>query len=293
MGTNSTRNTDRQSRGFTLIASLLMLLLLSGIAIGLMMMVNTEGKVGGTDLQNNLAFHAAEGGIEKMYSDLSTVFQNVQSPSASQICAVGMPTTNGPSMLGVTWTQYSVMPGTTQTTTCPTSLTTSWNQISSGPDQGLWAQVIPVNMLATAQFPGGQEVSMTRTAQVALIPVFQYGVFCEGDCGFFDSPNLNFNGRVHTNSDLYLGVSNGSTLTFHNKLEAYGNVITENLPNGLAATGGSWDDTGNVYIPTANNGCSTTTTNCVLKPANNNPPSGVYRRRKFAGCRRKPATIHI
>jgi Tfp pilus assembly protein PilX len=276
MGTNGTRNTDRQSRGFTLIASLLMLLLLSGIAIGLMMMVNTEGKVGGTDLQNNLAFHAAEGGIEKMYSDLSTVFQNVQSPSASQICAVGMPTTTGPTMLGVTWTQYSVMPGTTQTTSCPTSLTTSWNQISSGPDQGLWAQVIPVNMLATAQFPGGQEVSMTRTAQVALIPVFQYGVFCEGDCGFFDSPNLNFNGRVHTNSDLYLGVSNGYTLTFHNKLEAYGNVITENLPNGLAVTGGSWDDTGNVYIPTANNGCSTPTTNCVLKTANSNPPSGKY-----------------
>ena len=51
------------TRGFTLIASLLMLLLLSGIAIGLMMMVNTEGKVGGTDLQNDVAFHSAEGGI--------------------------------------------------------------------------------------------------------------------------------------------------------------------------------------------------------------------------------------
>ena len=46
-----------REKGFTLIASLLMLLLLSGIAIGLMLMVNTEGKVGGTDLQNNLAFH--------------------------------------------------------------------------------------------------------------------------------------------------------------------------------------------------------------------------------------------
>src|ERR1035441_415016 len=66
------------TRGFTLIASLLMMLLLSGIAIGLMMMVNTEGKVGGSDLQNNQAFHAAEGGIEKMYSDLTAVFQNAQ-----------------------------------------------------------------------------------------------------------------------------------------------------------------------------------------------------------------------
>ena len=35
------------AKGFTLIASLLMLLLLSGIAIALMMSVNTEGKVAG------------------------------------------------------------------------------------------------------------------------------------------------------------------------------------------------------------------------------------------------------
>ena len=34
------------SRGFTLIATLLLLLLMSGIAIGMLMMVNTEGKVG-------------------------------------------------------------------------------------------------------------------------------------------------------------------------------------------------------------------------------------------------------
>src|ERR1700733_7096547 len=102
MGTNNTGNTTRQSRGFTLIASLLMLLLLSGIAIGLMMMVNTEGKVGGTDLQNNLAFHAAEGGIEKMASDLNATFQSAQSPTPTQMCNVG---TSGyqPNLIGVTW----------------------------------------------------------------------------------------------------------------------------------------------------------------------------------------------
>jgi hypothetical protein len=266
-GTKSARS---RSNGFTLIASLLMMLLLSGIAIGLLMMVNTEGKVGGTDLQNNLAFHAAEGGIEKMASDLSTTFQNAQSPTAAQICAVGS-STYQPTMLGVTWKDYSVMPGTAIGTTCPTSLTSVWGQISSGPNQGLWAQIIPVNMLATAALPGGQEVSMTRSAQVALIPVFQFGVFCEGDCGFFDSPTLTFAGRVHTNADLYLGVASGYTLTFNDKLEAYGNVVTEVLPNGLSSS--YYSDTGNVYIPTTTGGCSTPTTNCVLKSVNG---SGQY-----------------
>lgn len=161
MGNDTTESYDmksrqRHTRGFTLVASLLMLLVLSGLAIGLMMMVSTEGKVGGTDLQNNVAFHSAEGGIEKMASDLNAVFKNAQAPLPSQICGVGS-TANQPVMVGVTWTQYSVQPGTTQTGTCPTTLTATWGQITAGPDQGLWAQIIPVNMLATAAMPGDKK----------------------------------------------------------------------------------------------------------------------------------------
>ena len=72
------RITERRSKGFTLIASLLILLLLSGISIGLMMMVNSEGKVGDADLKNNTAYHNAEGGIEQMTSDLAAMFQSVR-----------------------------------------------------------------------------------------------------------------------------------------------------------------------------------------------------------------------
>ena len=265
-GMNSAK---QHTRGFTLIASLLMLLLLSGIAIGLMMMVNTEGKVGGTDLQNNLAFHAADGGMEKMAADLSAEFANAQSPHTSEICNLGSASFQ-PVMLGVTWSQYSVQPASGCTIDPPTH---TWGQISAGPDAGLWAQIIPINMLTTATVLGGQQVTMTRTAQVALIPVFQYGVFCEGDCGFFDSPNLTFAGRVHTNQDLYLGVNSCCTITFNNKLEAYGNVITQVLPNGLSTS--TYSDTGSVYIPTQVGGCiPNTSTNCVLKPTNGNSVYG-------------------
>jgi hypothetical protein len=262
-------NGMKPHKGFTLIASLLMLLVLSGLAIGLMMMVNTENKVGGSDLQNNLAFHAAEGGIEKMASDLNSVFQSAQSPTAGQICGVSA-TANQPSMIGVTWTQYSVMPGTTQGTTCPSTLTTHWAQVTAGPEQGLWAQIIPVNMLATAATPGGQEVSMTRNAQVALIPVFQFGVFSESDLSFFSGPNFTVVGRVHTNSDLYPFVGPGSTLTFQNKVEAYGNVVRAQLANGYNA---NTNYNGTVDIPTIDNGCSTPTTNCVAMTA---PGSASY-----------------
>ena len=238
-----------QSSGFTLIASLLLLLLLSGMAIGLMMMVTTETKVGGTNLENNTAYHAAEGGIEKMSADLAATFQNAQSPTARQICDLG---NLRPNMTGVTWMDYSMTPASG----CSSALTAHFGQISAGPNQGLWAQIIPVTMLATAAEPGGQEVSMVRQAQVALIPVFQFGVFSDSDLGFYSSPDLDFAGRVHTNGDLYLGVANCCELKFHDKLSAYGNVVRRVLPNGLAAS--SYNDTGTVWIPTAGQGCDGT-----------------------------------
>ncbi|HVO64205.1 MAG TPA: PilX N-terminal domain-containing pilus assembly protein, partial [Terriglobales bacterium] len=73
-------NKKTSSRGFTLIAALLLLTLMSAISIGLFMMVTTETKVGGGDVQNNLAFHNAEGAIEMMNSQLANSFQNIQAP---------------------------------------------------------------------------------------------------------------------------------------------------------------------------------------------------------------------
>jgi len=191
MGSYGMKNARRHTKGFTLIASLLLLLLLSGIAIGLMMMVTTEGKVGGTDLQNNIAYHTAEGGIEKMSSDLATTFQNVQAPSASQICALGGQSAfgglaaNEPALPGVTWTQYQVTPGVLGAA-CPTNPdhelgTDHWKrteQESMGTD-------IPVNMLADSGATGAAGSEMMRSAQVALIPVFQFGVFSDSVISLF------------------------------------------------------------------------------------------------------------
>lgn len=269
MVTYKIKGAMRQASGFTLIATLLLLLLLSGVAIGLMMMVTTESKVGATDLQNDVTYHVAEGGIEKMGTDLSAVFQNAQSPTCGQILAVGA-STNRPVLPGLTWWDYSVTPATTSSCTGNQKPPANWAQISSGPNQGLWAQIIPVNLLATAAMSSGQEVSMTRSAQVALVPVFQFGVFSESDLSFFSGPNFDMAGPVHTNGDLYPFVGPGSSLTFHNQVSAYGNVIRTQLANGYSA---STNYNGTVNIPLAANGCSPTTSNCttLATPATSSP----------------------
>jgi hypothetical protein len=254
-------NTKFGSRGFTLIASLLMLLLLSGFALGLMMMVNTEQRVGGYDLNNNYTYHAAEGAIEKMTSDVASTFKSIQSPTSSQICALSnnYPTWDS----SITYTTYNIAPIPTAygQTVCSTSWlaanptpTTAWGPVQSGPDAGLYAQIIPITMNVIAQRGTGETVSMTRTAEVALIPVFQFGVFSDSDLFFGRSPNLGFAGRVHTNGDLYLGVADGYNLVFGDKISAFGNVIRQQMDNGVVAAGN--DDGGTVMIPTQSNGCS-------------------------------------
>lgn len=254
------RNSKLKSPGFTLIASLLLLLLMSGFALGLLMMVNTEQRVGGYDLNNDYTYHAAEGAIEKMTSDLASTFKSIQAPTAAQICALSanVPTWDSsityPSPTG-SGSGYQITPASG----CSSALTYYWGQIQSGPDSGLYAQIIPVTMNVTAQRSTGETVSMTRTAEVALIPVFQFGIFSDSDLFFGQSPNMGFAGRVHTNGDLYLGVADGYNLVFGDKMSAYGNVIRQQMQNQFPV-GGGWDQ-GTVMIPTQANGCSTQLSN--------------------------------
>src|SRR5271170_1169806 len=227
----------RKTRGFTLIATLMLLLIMSGIAIGLLMMVNTEGKVGGQDTQNNLAFHAAEGGIEHMTSDLANMFQNIESPTAAQIEALSA---NAPTSTNLmSYPVYTLIPATNPNG----SLVTNWGQIASGTYEGLYAQLLPVNLQVTATTSlfgagtVGDEVNMSRTIEVALIPVFQFGVFSESDLSFFAGVPLTFVGRTHTNGDLYLDAGTGATTTFEDKVTAWGNVIRTQLANGDTSAG--------------------------------------------------------
>jgi hypothetical protein len=240
-----------RSAGFTLIASLLMMLLMSGLAIGLLMMVNTEQRAGGNDLENSLAYRGAEAGIEQMTSNIAQQFSTIQVPNAGAIAGLAV---TQPTVPGITFPSYQIIPHTK----ADGSLDTDYHLISGGPNAGLYAQLIGVTLDATAQRPLGEQVHMMRDVEVALIPVFQFGAFSESDLGLFNSPTLDFVGRVHTNGDLYLGVSTGATLTFHDKVTAYGNVVRMTYPNGTGVT----SNDGPVRIPTASKGCDGAATAC-------------------------------
>ena len=68
---------NNNSAGFTLIAALLILVLLSGVAAGLIYLVTNESRMSGNDLETNLAYYGAESGMEKLTADVSAALHPV------------------------------------------------------------------------------------------------------------------------------------------------------------------------------------------------------------------------
>jgi Tfp pilus assembly protein PilX len=240
------RQAKKNGQGFTLIAALIILVLLSGVAAGLMFMVSNEARMGGNDLENNLAYYGAESGMEKLTADLSQLYTQSQSPSNAQIQNLINFPPNASMVSGMTYNETITYPFDANGN--PAS---SWNTISSGSNQGLGAQIIPMSMQVIATRPSGASVNITRKVEVALIPVFQFGVFCGYDCSYFPGPNFGFGGRVHTNGNLFLAA--GGNLVFSDKIAAFRHIVLDRLENGWLTSSGYG---GSVYLPKASGGCA-------------------------------------
>jgi len=224
--------------------------------------------MGGNDMESNLAFYGAESGMEKLTSDLSALYSLYQAPTNAQIQALVTPAINPPlaptsaMVPNMSYQEYITYPvnGSGQPVT-------SWNTVSSGSNQGLYAELIPMTLQVIANRPAGAEVNITRNIEVALIPVFQFGVFCGYDCSYFAGPNFAFGGRVHTNQNLFL--ASGANLVFDDKVSAYQQIVMDQLENGHLTTTGY---AGTVYLPKASGGCAlspippTGEANCVALP---------------------------
>ena len=291
---------QRNSRGFTLIAALLLTILLSGVAVGLLYMVSNEARMGGNDLEGNLAYYGAEAGIENLTSELSQLYQTSQTPNAASITALTSPANyptmvSGSTITNMGYVETITWPSTkTDGTPCPNlpDPCGSWDIVGSGSDQGMVATLIPFTLQVTATRAAGSgqtssdtaaatgaSVNLTRTVEVALLPAFEFGIFCDGDCDYFAGPNLNFGGRVHTNGNLFL--ASGSNLTFTDKLAAVGQVILDQLENGHPTSSGYG---GPAYVPNAGGGCPNApgtgpAANCLALPAGSwtggFPPTGT------------------
>jgi len=253
MAKRSRRNVSKQS-GFALLSSLILLFVLSAVAVSIFYSTTSESSNSRTDMQKNTAFYGAEAAMEKMTADLGTLYAINRAPNLAAINNLTNPAFQ-PNVPGVFYPEYSI--NVPNIGGVPNSVS---RNISSGPNAGLFAQIINMQLSATAQtagaasangsITGNEQIRMTRNIEVALIPVFQFGIFSQTNLDFFNGPPFGFGGRVFTNANLFLATGNG--LRFTSKVQAVGQVVNDELANGVNATG-NW--AGPVEIPTAPNAC--------------------------------------
>ena len=142
---------NKSSQGFTLIAAILILVLLSGVAVGLFYMVTNESRMGGNDLESNLAYYGAESGMEKLTADLSALYTQYQDPTNTQIQNLATLHPSSSMVGGMNYTETITYPLNPDGT--PKS---SVNTVSSGSNQGLYAEIIPMTLQVIAARPSGR-----------------------------------------------------------------------------------------------------------------------------------------
>jgi PilX N-terminal len=231
---------NRHQEGVALITTLMILLLLSTMVVGIAWLVMGDQKLGGNNSDRQLAFYAAEAGMETMTASLENLFDSNYAPDQTAINALMNtpgPPTNIPGVL-------YLAPGSTtngsgyQIAFTPSSANanlpaSNFGTIPTGQYAGLVGLMTPYTLSVTAHTSNGSEVKLQREVQTVGIPVFQFGFFSQTDLSFFAGPNFNFGGRVHSNGNVWLAEGSGNTLTLAQKVTAVGQIISSNLENGF------------------------------------------------------------
>lgn len=103
---------------------------------------------------------------------------------------------------------------------------TSSNQDDSYAEKTVTVQTITIYAKATSS--DGTEISSHGSVQFLIndTSFLEYAIFYNGDLEFFSATDMDIHGPVHSNSDIYLAATNGSDLTFHEKLSSSANIIS-------------------------------------------------------------------
>lgn len=95
-------------------------------------------------------------------------------------------------------------------------------KITSGRLMGMMGLKIPLLINATGIAPGGAKSRVDADVRLYQVPIFQFGVFYEGNLEITPGPDMYVAGPVHTNSNAHF--RSMGTLTFQGPVSASGTI---------------------------------------------------------------------
>lgn len=209
---NSAQTIDHSNcgseRGAALAIAVIVVAILSIVGLTALAFSSSEARIAGSDLNRTHAFYAASAGLEKMTNDFSNVFREKLSPTASDIDVIR--NSPPPELVteGFQFTQTLAedtdrLAELRNTQGLPSNVYPRVN-IPDGPYSGLYASIVPYKMTSTAKnFGTRSEVKLQREFNNYLVPLFQFGMFSNDDIEIHPGPLMTFNGRIHSNRNIY------------------------------------------------------------------------------------------
>ena len=195
-------------RGAALAIAVIILAILSVVALTALAFSSTEARIAGSDLQHTQAFYAASAGLEKMTDDFSNLFRTKINPTQTDLNNIAADSPAPLSAEGFDF-QQTLEPDNERLAKLraaqglPANISPRVN-IPEGPYAGLYASLMPYKMTSMAtQRVNKAEVKLEREFNNYLVPLFQFGMFSSEDLEVAPGPMMTFNGRVHSNGNIY------------------------------------------------------------------------------------------
>jgi hypothetical protein len=203
-------------RGSVLPLALIAMLLFSVLGFSLVAMGTTEMAISGSWKQYSAAFYGAEAGVESGVVTLRELIASTPIPTDAQLAAIVAPPLPDPKLAFTAFSVTRVVPNP------PYSYPTTF---SSGPYAGFSAQVTDYLITSEVRGDNSTKSRLTQIIRYVQVPLFQFGVFYGAGVDLEIAPgaNMTFNGRVHSNSNLYVGA--GASLSFDSTITTAGGVF--------------------------------------------------------------------
>ena len=220
---SAARTTDGSDQDGSAIVIALLVLALLGVFVALALTrTSSEAASVGNETAETQTFYAAQGSLETMTRNFVKTFETSIAPTSAQLDAVR--STKPAGLANYTFSQT-----VTQTSNSVTKTLTQGDYV------GLYASQDNWRLQTTVTNPNGAQVQLTRDILNNRVPIFQFGIFYDGDLELFNPPQFGFGGRVHTNGNFFL-LSNGSRIDFNSRVTMSGQLITKVLRNGVVPT---------------------------------------------------------
>ena len=212
----SLRQERRSERGSVLPLAMIAMLLFSVLGFTLVAMGTTELTISGSWKQYSAAFYGAEAGVESAVVALREILAGTSTPTSGQLAGITAPTLPDPKLSFTTFSVTRVVPNPPYS--YPTTFTT-------GPYAGFSGQVTDYLITSEVQGQNGTRSRLSQIIRYVQVPLFQFGVFYGAgvDLEIAPGPNMTFNGRVHSNSNTYMGA--GAALSFDSTITTAGGIF--------------------------------------------------------------------